>query len=72
MESSFEKLYPRIAPWVEVQGWIELGQDGFSRSLVRCVDGGGLIWESSDQHQTIDEALQALEEALEQILKEYT
>jgi len=72
MENSFEKLYPRITYWVDVQGWIEIGQDEYSRSLVRCLDMGGMIWESSDQHQTIDEALQALEEALEQLLKEYT
>jgi hypothetical protein len=28
---------------------------------VRALDEGGLVWESSDEHETVDEALQALE-----------
>lgn len=30
-------------------------------SLVRALDEGGLVWESSDDHETVDEALQTLE-----------
>jgi hypothetical protein len=30
-------------------------------SLVRALDEGGLVWESSDEHESVDEALQALE-----------
>ena len=72
MESSFEKLYPNIAHWVDVQGWIEIGQDEYTHSFVRCLDIGGMVWESSDEHQTLDEALQALEEAMKELLKGYT
>jgi hypothetical protein len=28
---------------------------------VRALDEGGLVWESSDDYETLDEALQALE-----------
>jgi hypothetical protein len=28
---------------------------------VRALDEGGLFWESSDEHESVDEALQALE-----------
>ena len=61
MESQFSELYPNIAHWVNAQGWIEIGQDEYRGSLVRALDEGGLIWESSDDHETVDEALQALE-----------
>ena len=64
MENPFATAYPTIAHWIEVQGWIEIGQDEYSSSLVRCLDEGGMVWESNEKHQTIDEALQALEEAL--------
>ncbi|MFQ5813676.1 MAG: hypothetical protein ACE5I2_10895 [Anaerolineae bacterium] len=61
MKSQFSKAYPNIAYWAEACGWIEIGQDEYSSSLVRALDEGGLIWESSDDHTTVDEALQALE-----------
>ena len=72
MTSPFSKAYPNIAHWIDVQGWIEIGQDVYSHSLVRCLDEGGMIWESDSKHKTIDEALQALEEALVELLEEYT
>ena len=61
MESQFSKAYPNIAHWVDALGRIEIGPDEYSSSLVRAIDEGGLIWESSDDHETVDEALQALE-----------
>ena len=61
MESQFSKTCPNIAYWAEACGWIEIGQDEYSSSLVGALDEGGLIWESSDDHETVDEALQALE-----------
>ena len=61
MKSQFSKAYPNIAYWVEACGWIEIGQDEYSSSLVRALDEGGMVWESTDDHETVDEALQALE-----------
>jgi len=69
MESQFSKLYPNIAYWVEACGWIEIGQDEYSSSLVRALDEGGMVWESSDDHETLDEALQALEMELAEWLE---
>jgi hypothetical protein len=71
MENQFSKAYPNIAYWVETCGWIEIGQDEYSSSLVRALDEGGLVWESSDDHTTVDEALQALEEGLAVWMREY-
>jgi len=69
MKSQFSKVYPNIAHWVTTQGWIEIGEEEYSDSLVRALDEGGLVWESSDEHQTVDEALQALEIALAEWLE---
>ncbi len=62
--SSFEKSYPNITSWVTSQGWIELGQDAYSSSLVRALDEGGMVWEGSAHYGTLDEAFDALETAL--------
>ena len=59
--TSFEQRYPTITRWVKTHGWIEIGQDEYSRSFIRAVDGGGLAWEGKPSYETIDEALQALE-----------
>ena len=64
MKSQFSKAYPNVAHWANALGRIEIGPDEHSTSLVRALDEGGLIWESSDDHTTVDEALQALEEGL--------
>ena len=71
MQTSFSALYPNIAHWIDSLGWLEIGQDEYSRSLVRMLNEGGMVWESKASHETIDEALQALETELVEILKEW-
>lgn len=66
----FSKEYPVLARWIAEDGWIELGRDGFSRSLVRVLDEGGMIWESSDAQRSLDDALAAAEPAIERFLAE--
>jgi len=65
VEVIFAQAYPAVARWVEEQGWVESGMDEYSASLVRALDAGGLVWESSSEEKTVDEALQALEKALQ-------
>ena len=64
MATSFEKSYPNITRWVTSQGWIELGQDEYSSSLLRALDEGGMVWEGSTYCGTLDETFDALETAL--------
>ena len=59
-----ETNYPHVARWVQDFGWIEIGQDDFSRSMVRALDIGGLIWEGKPSYTTLDAALQDLDQAL--------
>jgi hypothetical protein len=62
--ASFEDTYPHIAEWVDTCGWIEIGNDGGPSGFIRALDEGGLIWESKPEYGSLDEAMQALEEAL--------
>lgn len=67
--ASFSQSYPTIARWIEEQGWIEIGSDGYSASLVRALDAGGMVWESDSAIDSIDEALKELEKELKSWFK---
>ena len=70
--TSFEQMYPNIARWVQSYGWIEMGADHYSHSLVRALDEGGMVWESQEDDTTLDEVLQTLEAFLAQRMQEYS
>lgn len=72
MASSFEESYPNITRWVISQGWIELGQDEYSSSLVRALNEGGMVWEGTANYGTLDEAFRALETALAELMEQST
>jgi hypothetical protein len=58
--ASFEARYPNIALWVQ-DGWIEIGRDDYSRSFVRALDIGGLVYEGRSMYASLDEALRDLD-----------
>jgi hypothetical protein len=62
---TFQSLYPAVAEWTKGWGWIEMGQDDFSRSFIRVLDIGGMIWEGKYKYGSVDEALKAAEKAIE-------
>ena len=65
-----DEQYPTLSEWIlSGAGWIELGQDEYSDSLVRILDIGGLLWESAQDYPTLADALADAEEALKRILK---
>jgi hypothetical protein len=70
MINPFEEIYPNIARWVTTYGWIEIGQDDYNSSFVRVLDEGGMVWEGSDDYETLDEAMQALEAGLAEWMKQ--
>lgn len=45
-------------------GWLELGRDEWRQSLVRVLDGGGMIWESDASVTSLTDALALAEAAL--------
>ncbi len=44
----FANTFPNVTRWITEQGWIEIGHDENSESLIRAIDEGGLVWESSE------------------------
>jgi hypothetical protein len=54
--TSFDEQYPNLARWVQ-DGWIEIGPDEYSRSFIRVLDIGGLMWEGKESYQSVAEAL---------------
>lgn len=64
MAQLLDATFPTIARWVMEYGWIEIGHDDMSRSLVRALDEGGLVWEGQEDYPTLNAALQDLEAGL--------
>ena len=58
---SFDELYPNISWWAQGGGWIELGQDEYSRSLIRELDIGGMLWEGNVKYDTVAAAMDEAE-----------
>jgi hypothetical protein len=67
--SSIKKLYPSIAQWVEKHGCIEIGQNGSSDSFVRAMYKDIIVWEDKGDYATLEDALKALDSALEKLIK---
>lgn len=63
-QATLEQVYPNIAQWVKSCGWIEIGQDDCSRSMVRALDIGGMVWEGKAMYTSLDELLRDLENGL--------
>jgi SWIM zinc finger len=42
VRDTFAEKYPNIASWIK-DGWIEIGRDGHSTSMIRVLDEGGLV-----------------------------
>ena len=59
----FTEKYPNIARWIK-NGWIEIGRDGHSTSMIRVLDEGGLVWEGGTRHKSMDKVLQEAEDAV--------
>lgn len=61
---NFESHYPNLATWIrDYDGWIEIGRDGMSLSLVRVLNPGGMVWESGNGCVSIDQALEEADRA---------
>jgi hypothetical protein len=69
-DAPFARAYPQLAHWIADRGWIEIGQGDYSRSLVRILDIGGLIWEGGEDAASLDAALRIAEAALTTWLRE--
>ncbi len=66
MNKAFDDLYPNIAWWADGGGWIELGRDDFSRSMIRVFDIGGMLWEGKETYKTVAAAMDEAEAFISQ------
>ena len=57
MALNLDVTYPTIARWVMEYRWIEMGHDDMSRSFVRALDEGGLVWEGQEDYASLDDAV---------------
>lgn len=65
MATSFEARYPTLTTFVqEEDGWIAIGRDEYSRSLIRVLNLGGMIWESKKRYTSLDDALAEADKAV--------
>lgn len=69
--NEFSHKYPNIAEWVD-GGTIEIGRAEWGHAFIRVYDEGGTVWEGKRSYGTIDEALQAVEQAIGEWMKENT
>jgi len=70
MAQSVDEIYPHLARWVDAYGWVEIGHDEFSRSFVRALNEGGMVWEGGRSYSTLAAALAALDAGLGQWLRD--
>lgn len=69
LTESLEALYPHLTRWIlDQEGTVELGrdEDNPSNSLVRVFDSSGLLWESQDTYESLDDLFDDLESVLEE------
>jgi len=67
---SVEQLYPSLTRWVKTHGVVEIGPVDYLRSFVRALDAGGMIWEGAESYPTLDDALRALDEGIQEFMRD--
>ena len=51
MADDFAHRYPNVNQFVFERGWVEIGADEYSPSLIRALDPGGLVWEGKKEYE---------------------
>jgi len=70
MTQHLDTTYPTMVRWVQEYGRIEIRQDACSRSFIRALDDGAMVWEGQEHSPTRDDALQDLEAGLRAWMQE--
>jgi hypothetical protein len=56
-KSSGSASYPHLCRWTAEHGTVEIGHCGQTRSFIRVLDEGGIIWKGRRSYPTLDAAL---------------
>jgi hypothetical protein len=66
----FEQTYPTLSRWAAERGWLEVGRTEWSRSRIRVLDDGGLVWEGGVEAMSLSTAFAEAEQGLRAWLAE--
>jgi hypothetical protein len=61
--------YPHLWRWVAEFGTVEIGHCGQTRSFIRVLDEGGMIWKGRRSYRTLDAALADAEAGVSRWMK---
>jgi hypothetical protein len=64
------KTHPGIARWVEAYGTVEFGYCRETRSAIRVLDEGGMVWRGRGSYKSFDEALADCDANLVRLLRD--
>ena len=56
-KSSGLASYPHLWRWIAEFGTVEIGYCGQTRSFIRVLDEGGIVWKGRGSYRTLDAAL---------------
>ena len=57
VKTSVSTLYPHLWRWVAEFGTVEIGHCAQTRSFIRVLDEGGVVWKGRSSYRTPDAAL---------------
>ena len=69
-KSSESASYPHLWRWTAEFGTIEIGHCAQTRSFIRVLDGGGVIWKGRRNYRTLDAALADAEAGVTRWMKD--
>jgi hypothetical protein len=61
--------YPHLCRWVAELGTLEIGYSHETRSFIRTLDTGGMVWHGRRSYRTLDAALSDAEASMARFMK---
>jgi hypothetical protein len=69
-KSSGSASYPRLWRWAAEFGTVEIGHCGRTRSFIRVLDEGGIVWKGRRSYMALDAALADAEAGVSRWMKD--
>ena len=69
-KSGLLAAYPHLWKWVSYLGTVEIGSCGQTRSFIRVLDEGGVVWKGRRRYRTLDAALADAEVGVSRWMKD--
>jgi hypothetical protein len=70
IKSSVSASYPHLWRWVREFGRVEIGYCRQTRSFIRVVDAGGMVWQGRRSYRTLEAALADAEAGIARWMKD--